>query len=90
MTDPLYIIYRHTLKYLVKLTEDSIYFLNSGIEAIIDDEVTQCFRPEQLSGWNLLARTNSSHQFMSWKLSVIWALGVIFRWVILMPWRVTV
>jgi len=74
----------------LQVTEDSIYFLNSGIEAIIDDEVTQCFRPEQLSGWNLLARTNSTHQFMSWKLSVIWALGVIFRWVILMPWRVTV
>jgi len=40
----------------IQLSEDAIYFLSSGIEAIIDDEVTQCFRPEQLSGWNLLGK----------------------------------
>ena len=43
----------------IQLSEEAIYFLNSGIEAIIDDEVTQCFGPEQLSGWNLLGTRRS-------------------------------
>jgi len=74
----------------VQIAEDCMFFMNSGVEAIIDDEVTQCFRPEQLSGWNLLARTTSRYQFMSVKLTAIWFIGVVFRWCVLMPWRVSV
>lgn len=74
----------------IQLSEDAIYFLNSGIEAIIDDEVTQCFLPEQLSGWNLLARTTSAYQYVSPRLSFIWFLGVVFRWFFLLPWRLAV
>ena len=51
----------------IQLSEDAIYFINSGIEAIIDDEVTQCFRPEQLSGWNLLGI--SSNAFTNGKIA---------------------
>jgi len=74
----------------IQIAEDAMFFMSSGVEAIIDDEVTQCFRPEQLSGWNLLARTNCRYQFMSVRLTCIWCVGVIFRWFFLMPWRVSV
>jgi len=74
----------------IQIAEDAMFFMSSGVEAIIDDEVTQCFRPEQLSGWNLLARTNCRYQFMSVRLTCIWFVGVIFRWFFLMPWRVSV
>merc|ERR1719383_1552103 len=74
----------------VQIAEDTMFFINSGVEAIIDDEVTQCFRPEQLSGWNLLARTNSKYHFMSVKLTTIWFIGVLFRWCVLLPWRISV
>lgn len=74
----------------IQIAEDAMFFMSSGVEAIIDDDVTQCFRPEQLSGWNLLARTNCRYQFMSVRLTCIWFVGVIFRWFFLMPWRVSV
>merc|ERR1712131_368252 len=74
----------------IQIAEDAMFFMSSGVEAIIDDEVTQCFRPEQLSGWNLLARTTSRYQFLSIKLTAIWFIGVLFRWCVLMPWRVSV
>ena len=38
----------------VQIVEDVVFFLSSGIEAIVEDDVTQCFHSQQIRGWNLL------------------------------------
>ncbi|KAI1732225.1 glycerol-3-phosphate acyltransferase 4 [Ditylenchus destructor] len=68
--------------------EDSLYFIETGVEAIIEDEVTTRFQAEKLKSWNMLTR--SIHLFnecINWKLTLIWALGVLFRYFVLLPFR---
>lgn len=67
--------------------EDALVYCRSGIEAIIEDEVTQRFAAEELASWNLLTRTNTSHEFISMRLTVLWIIGCIVRYVILLPFR---
>ncbi|XP_076812046.1 glycerol-3-phosphate acyltransferase 3-like isoform X2 [Clavelina lepadiformis] len=67
---------------------DIMYLIKSGIEAVIDDEVTKRFRAEELPSWNLLTRTNFQYQFISIRLSFLWFAGLIFRYMILLPMRV--
>ncbi|VDN01531.1 unnamed protein product [Thelazia callipaeda] len=69
---------------------DSMYLVKfqAGIEAVIQDDVTSRFEAEQLVSWNMLTRTSLSfNQFINWKLSVIWALGFLFRYTVLLPMR---
>lgn len=63
-------------------------YVKSGMEAIIEDEVTSRFEAEELKNWNLLTRTNRQYEFISWRLTVIWVVGFFIRYVILMPSRV--
>lgn len=60
------------------------------MEAIIEDEVTSRFEAEELKNWNLLTRTNRYHEFISWRLSIIWFIGFFIRYFILMPFRVII
>ncbi|XP_055547560.1 glycerol-3-phosphate acyltransferase 3 isoform X1 [Wyeomyia smithii] len=63
-------------------------YVKTGMEAIIEDEVTSRFEAEELKNWNLLTRTNRHYEFISWRLTVIWVIGFFIRYVILMPSRV--
>ena len=57
-----------------------LFFLNFCVRIFLFDLFVDHFS----------ARTNSTHQFMSTRLSAIWFIGVLFRWIILLPWRITV
>ncbi|XP_004703465.1 glycerol-3-phosphate acyltransferase 3 [Echinops telfairi] len=68
---------------------DVFYFSKKGLEAIVEDEVTQRFSSEELVSWNLLTRTNVNFQYISLRLTLLWVLGVMVRYCILLPLRVT-
>ncbi|KAI4884150.1 hypothetical protein NFI96_024135 [Prochilodus magdalenae] len=68
---------------------DVFYFSRKGIESIVEDEVTQRFSSEELVSWNLLTRTNNNFQYISLRLTILWGVGVIVRYGILLPLRVT-
>lgn len=68
---------------------DCFYFTRRGIESIVDDEVTQRFSSEELVSWNLLTRTNNYFQYISLKLTLVYALGIFVRYCILTPLRIT-
>lgn len=70
--------------------EDCLEYLKSGMEAIIEDSVTSRFEAEELKNWNLLTRTNRRYEFISWKLTVIWVVGFLLRYIVLMPLRVVI
>uniref|UniRef100_A0A903ZPC6 Phospholipid/glycerol acyltransferase domain-containing protein n=1 Tax=Anopheles quadriannulatus TaxID=34691 RepID=A0A903ZPC6_ANOQN len=65
-------------------------YVKSGMEAIIEDQVTSRFLAEELKNWNLLTRTNRQYEFISWRLTVIWMIGFLIRYFILMPMRVLI
>ncbi|GAB0189247.1 glycerol-3-phosphate acyltransferase 3 [Grus japonensis] len=66
---------------------DVMYFSKKGCEAVAEDEVTQRFSSEELVSWNLLSRTNASLHHVSWQLSVVWVMGILIRYCLLMPFR---
>lgn len=66
---------------------DVFYFSKKGLEAIVEDEVTQRFSSEELVSWNLLTRTNINFQYISLRLTMVWVLGVIVRYCVLLPLR---
>ncbi|XP_070539879.1 glycerol-3-phosphate acyltransferase 3-like [Ptychodera flava] len=68
---------------------DICYFLKGGVESIIDDDVTKRFDAEELSSWNLLTRTNQNYQHLSLRLTVLWGLGFVIRYFILLPFRLS-
>ncbi|XP_073716870.1 glycerol-3-phosphate acyltransferase 3-like [Misgurnus anguillicaudatus] len=68
---------------------DVFYFTKKGIENIVEDDVTQRFTSEELVSWNLLTRTNNNFQYISVRLTVLWGVGVLVRYCILLPLRVT-
>lgn len=70
--------------------EDCLEYIMSGVEAIIEDDVTSRFEAEELKNWNLLTRTNRRYEFISWKLTVIWVIGFLLRYCLLMPLRVII
>uniref|UniRef100_A0A914YVN7 Phospholipid/glycerol acyltransferase domain-containing protein n=1 Tax=Panagrolaimus superbus TaxID=310955 RepID=A0A914YVN7_9BILA len=68
--------------------EDALYFMKSGLEAIVEDGVTCRFEAEQLASWNMLTRT--SHiwmDFISWRLNLLYVLGFFFRYCFMLPLR---
>uniref|UniRef100_A0A8C5C0Z8 1-acylglycerol-3-phosphate O-acyltransferase 9, like n=1 Tax=Gadus morhua TaxID=8049 RepID=A0A8C5C0Z8_GADMO len=69
--------------------DDSFYFTRQGIESIVEDEVTQRFSSEELVSWNLLTRTNNDFHYISLKLTLVYGLGVLIRYCILAPLRIT-
>uniref|UniRef100_A0A3B4E6K0 Phospholipid/glycerol acyltransferase domain-containing protein n=1 Tax=Pygocentrus nattereri TaxID=42514 RepID=A0A3B4E6K0_PYGNA len=68
---------------------DIFYFCRRGVESIVDDEVTKRFTAEELESWNLLTRSNYNFHHISTRLTVLWGLGVLIRYGILLPLRVT-
>ncbi|XP_011629748.1 glycerol-3-phosphate acyltransferase 3 isoform X2 [Pogonomyrmex barbatus] len=66
----------------------SMDYIRSGVEAIIEDEVTSRFEAEELKNWNLLTRTNRYYEFISWKLTFIWMFGFVMRYCFLLPLRI--
>ncbi|VDM53220.1 unnamed protein product [Angiostrongylus costaricensis] len=70
---------------------DSIDFIKviaAGIESVIEDEVTSRFEAEQLVSWNMLTRTSiRSYHFVNWKLSILWVLGFLLRYCLMLPFR---
>lgn len=66
---------------------DVFYFSKKGLEAIVEDEVTQRFSSEELVSWNLLTRTNVNFHYISPKLTIVWVLGVLVRYCFLLPLR---
>lgn len=70
--------------------ESCFDYIKSGVESIIEDEVTSRFEAEELKNWNLLTRTNRRYEFISWKLTVMWVYGFFIRYIILLPLRVTI
>ena len=63
--------------------------LNTGVEAVIEDQVTNCFETMKFGRpWNLLSRNNGSQKmFMVDKdvvlLNVLWVAGIVIRYVLL-------
>jgi len=73
----------HTVDVIVN---DMLEFVSAGVESIIEDQVTSRFKAAQLASWNLLSRSKS-YVHISWKLNLIWILGVVFRYSVLLPVR---
>ncbi|GAU95244.1 hypothetical protein RvY_06892 [Ramazzottius varieornatus] len=69
---------------------DSYELIKWGMEAITEDPVTKSFEAEEISSWNLLTRTNINYHYISFRLTVIWAVGFLFRYLVLLPLRVTI
>uniref|UniRef100_A0ACB8E9F9 Glycerol-3-phosphate acyltransferase 3 n=2 Tax=Sphaerodactylus townsendi TaxID=933632 RepID=A0ACB8E9F9_9SAUR len=67
---------------------DAFYYCKKGLEAIVEDEVTQRFTSEELVSWNLLTRTNVNFHYISLRLTVVWVIGVFVRYCLLLPLRV--
>ncbi|XP_010202320.1 glycerol-3-phosphate acyltransferase 3 isoform X7 [Colius striatus] len=67
---------------------DVMYFFKKGCEAVAEDEVTHRFSSEKLVSWNLLSRTNANFHRVSWQLSLVWVIGILIRYCLLVPFRV--
>ncbi|VVC43108.1 Phospholipid/glycerol acyltransferase [Cinara cedri] len=79
----------NTLKREFELA-DVLDYVKTGVEAIIEDQVTSRFEAEELKSWNLLTRTNRHYEFINWKITVIWIIGFIVRYTFLLPLRVLI
>lgn len=66
---------------------DIFYFCRSGMESIVDDEVTKRFSAQELESWNLLTRSNYRFRHISLRVTVLWGLGVLIRYGVLLPLR---
>lgn len=66
---------------------DIFFFCRRGVESILDDEVTKRFSSQELDSWNLLTRSNYNVRHISLRLTVIWGLGVLVRYGVLLPLR---
>ncbi|XP_056289163.1 LOW QUALITY PROTEIN: glycerol-3-phosphate acyltransferase 4 [Pseudoliparis swirei] len=68
---------------------DISFFCRRGVESIFDDEVTKRFSAQELESWNLLTRSNYNFYHISMRLTFLWGLGVLIRYGVLLPFRVT-
>ena len=66
---------------------DIMYFSRRGVESIVDDEVTKRFSAQELESWNLLTRSNYNFRHISLRLTVLWGLGLLIRYGLLLPLR---
>ena len=55
-------------------------------KCIVDDDVTKRFTNEELTVWNLLSR-NQQYEYVSFRVTVLWFLGLVLRYCILFPFR---
>lgn len=66
---------------------DIFFFSRRGVECIVDDEVTKRFWAQELESWNLLTRSSYNFRHISLRLAVLWGLGVLVRYGVLLPLR---
>uniref|UniRef100_A0A914KXJ9 Phospholipid/glycerol acyltransferase domain-containing protein n=1 Tax=Meloidogyne incognita TaxID=6306 RepID=A0A914KXJ9_MELIC len=71
------------------LAADTLAFITSGIEAIIEDDVTQRFEAAQLPTWNFLSRSRGGLR-VRWYSYCIWATGAFIRYGLLFPFRFSI
>lgn len=64
--------------------------LRWGMGSIVEDEVTKRFAATELASWNLLTRTNQQYQFISIRLTIIWGIGFLVRYCVLLPLRTVI
>ncbi|KAK8386538.1 hypothetical protein O3P69_010875 [Scylla paramamosain] len=69
---------------------DCLDYIRTGMEAIVDDEVTKRFSAEELTSWNFLTRTNCQYEFISVRLTIFWVVGFILRYFLLLPLRIII
>ncbi|KAG7153297.1 Glycerol-3-phosphate acyltransferase 4-like 2 [Homarus americanus] len=69
---------------------DCLDYIHTGMEAIVDDEVTKRFSAEELTSWNFLTRTNCQYEFISVRLTIFWVVGFILRYCLLLPLRILI
>ncbi|XP_068231181.1 glycerol-3-phosphate acyltransferase 3 isoform X1 [Palaemon carinicauda] len=69
---------------------DCLDYIRTGMEAIVDDEVTKRFSAEELTSWNFLTRTNCRYEFISTRLTIFWVVGFILRYFVLLPLRMMI
>uniref|UniRef100_A0A672FKQ5 Glycerol-3-phosphate acyltransferase 4-like n=1 Tax=Salarias fasciatus TaxID=181472 RepID=A0A672FKQ5_SALFA len=69
---------------------DLIFFCRRGVESIVDDEVTKCFSAQELDGWNLMTRSNKNDCHVTRPVAVLWALGILVRYGVLLPARMLI
>ncbi|XP_071538151.1 glycerol-3-phosphate acyltransferase 4 isoform X5 [Panulirus ornatus] len=69
---------------------DCLDYIRTGMEAIVDDEVTKRFSAEELTSWNFLTRTNCQYEFISVRLTIFWVVGFILRYCFLLPFRILI
>ncbi|XP_061384929.1 glycerol-3-phosphate acyltransferase 3 isoform X3 [Danaus plexippus] len=79
--------YKNELEFHVDHCMD---LMKAGVEAIIEDQVTSVFEAEELRSWNLLTRTNRQYEFLTWRLTIIWAMGFVVRYLFLLPLRILI
>uniref|UniRef100_A0A8C6PDA3 Glycerol-3-phosphate acyltransferase 4 n=1 Tax=Nothobranchius furzeri TaxID=105023 RepID=A0A8C6PDA3_NOTFU len=68
---------------------DVLFFCRKAMENVVDDDVTKRFSPQKLDSWNLLTRNNHNFCHISLRLKVVWVLGLLLRYGVLLPLRVT-
>ena len=67
---------------------DISFYIKAGIDSLVQDDVTQRFLAEELKCWNFLTRTNHIYKHnMGFRLSVLWIVGFLFRYLFLFPTR---
>ena len=70
---------------------DIFEYVSAGMSAIVEDTVLTNFISEETPGWNLLTRTNTrGFEFVSFRLTLIWMVGFLIRYVFLLPTRLVV
>lgn len=71
--------------------EDALPFATDAIVALVEDEVTPCFREAELPAWNMLTRTGEHFDLTAIPPSLVplWAIGFLWRYAILLPIRLT-
>ncbi|KAK8395235.1 hypothetical protein O3P69_006150 [Scylla paramamosain] len=66
-------------------------YITAGMAAICEDNITKYFEPEELPTWNLLSRTNDrAYEFVSFRLTVCWIIGLMVRYLVLLPLRLVI
>lgn len=71
--------------------DNVLEYISAGMGAIMEDDLTKSFLPEELSSWNLLSRTNNrSYEFVSFRLTVCWVVGFLVRYLLLLPIRIVI
>jgi hypothetical protein len=68
---------------------DAIEFVQNGIDVIIEDDVTKCFKTENLEEWNFLTRTRFNYNMGLW-MEILLVFSVIFRFSIFLVIRLPV